>query len=107
MMENQIDTVVLGCTHYPFVIPLIKEIVGPEITVIDPSPAVANQTFKKMDVPNSLNHSETIGESIMITSGTTRNFKEFIDQINLESENLFFYNAKWSVDKTQINMVQE
>lgn len=44
MLEQGIDTVVLGCTHYPFVIPLIKEIVGPEVKVIDPAPAVARQT---------------------------------------------------------------
>lgn len=44
MLEQKIDTVVLGCTHYPFVIPVIKEIVGPEVRVIDPAPAVARQT---------------------------------------------------------------
>jgi glutamate racemase len=35
--------VVLGCTHYPFVIPLIQEIAGPGVRVIDPAPAVARQ----------------------------------------------------------------
>jgi glutamate racemase len=43
MLERGIDTVVLGCTHYPFVIPLIKRVVGPEVRVIDPAPAVARQ----------------------------------------------------------------
>jgi glutamate racemase len=43
MLAQGIDTVVLGCTHYPFVIPLIKEIVGPQVRVIDPAPAVARQ----------------------------------------------------------------
>jgi len=44
MLEQGIDTVVLGCTHYPFVIPLIQEIAGPGVRVIDPAPAVARQT---------------------------------------------------------------
>lgn len=44
MLAQNIDTVVLGCTHYPFVIPLIQEIVGPSVRVIDPAPAVARQT---------------------------------------------------------------
>lgn len=44
MLEKGIDTIVLGCTHYPFVIPLIEEIVGPGVRVIDPAPAVARQT---------------------------------------------------------------
>ena len=44
MLAQGIDTVVLGCTHYPFVIPLIEEIVGPDVRVIDPAPAIARQT---------------------------------------------------------------
>ena len=43
MKAEGIDTIVLGCTHYPFVIPLIQEIAGHGIRVIDPSPAVARQ----------------------------------------------------------------
>ncbi len=43
MLKQGIDTVVLGCTHYPFVIPLIQEITGPFIRVIDPAPAIARQ----------------------------------------------------------------
>jgi len=43
MLEQGIDTVVLGCTHYPFVIPLIQQITGPGVRVIDPAPAVARQ----------------------------------------------------------------
>lgn len=46
MIEEGIDEVVLGCTHYPFVIPLIKEIVGEDVAVIDPAPAVARQTSR-------------------------------------------------------------
>jgi glutamate racemase len=43
MLEQGIDTIVLGCTHYPFVIPLIQQITGPDVRVIDPAPAVARQ----------------------------------------------------------------
>jgi glutamate racemase len=46
MLAQGIDTVVMGCTHYPFVIPLIQEIVGPGVRVIDPAPAVARQTAR-------------------------------------------------------------
>jgi glutamate racemase len=37
------DTIVLACTHYPFVRRSIEELVGSEITVIDSAPAVARQ----------------------------------------------------------------
>lgn len=46
MLDKGIDTVVLGCTHYPFVIPLIEEIVCPTVRVIDPAPAVARQAAR-------------------------------------------------------------
>lgn len=46
MLDQGIDTIVLGCTHYPFVIPLIQEIVGPDVRVIDPAPAVARQVAR-------------------------------------------------------------
>jgi glutamate racemase len=49
MLGRGIDTVVLGCTHYPFVIPLIQDIAGPGVRVIDPAPAVARQTRSLLD----------------------------------------------------------
>lgn len=49
MLAEGIDTVVLGCTHYPFVIPLIREITGSDVRVIDPAPAIARQTARLLD----------------------------------------------------------
>jgi len=49
MLESNIDTVVLACTHYPFVIPLIQDIVGASVRVIDPAPAVARQTMRLLE----------------------------------------------------------
>jgi glutamate racemase len=43
MQEAGVDTIVLGCTHYPFVIPLIRSITGVGVQIIDPAPAVARQ----------------------------------------------------------------
>ena len=44
MLLNNIDCLVLGCTHYPFLIPQIKEITGTRINIIDSGLAVAKQT---------------------------------------------------------------
>lgn len=49
MLARGIDTVVLGCTHYPFVIPLIEAIAGPKVRVIDPAPAVARQVRRVLE----------------------------------------------------------
>lgn len=49
MLEEGVDEIVMGCTHYPFVIPLIKEIVGEGVEVIDPAPAVARQVERLLN----------------------------------------------------------
>jgi glutamate racemase len=49
MLDQGIDTVVLGCTHYPFVIPLIEQITGESVRVIDPAPAVAKQAKRLLE----------------------------------------------------------
>lgn len=43
MLNQGIDELVLGCTHYPFLLPIIRDVVGPGVEVIDPAPAVARQ----------------------------------------------------------------
>lgn len=44
MLQAGVDTVVLGCTHYPFVLPLLETLTGPgRVRIIDPAPAVARQ----------------------------------------------------------------
>ncbi len=69
MLEKGIDTVVLGCTHYPFVIPLIQEITGPEVRVIDPAPAIARQTERLLQAHGLLASSGAPGWVRFLTSG--------------------------------------
>jgi glutamate racemase len=49
LRRRQVDAVVLACTHYPFVIPLMEQILGPQILVLDPSPAIARQTERVLE----------------------------------------------------------
>lgn len=37
LQAEGMDTLVLGCTHYPFLVPLISEILGPRVQIIDPA----------------------------------------------------------------------
>ena len=105
MLENEIDSVVLGCTHYPFVIPLIKEIVGPNVTVIDPSPAVAKQTIRILSKDIDPGANKNKNNTILLTSGTIKEFKNFINLI--EINNYEIHQVKWSQDKSEINIVHE
>jgi glutamate racemase len=49
MLAQGADTLVLGCTHYPLAIPLIRDIAGPQLRILDPSPAVARQVARLLD----------------------------------------------------------
>jgi glutamate racemase len=69
MMEKNIDTVVLGCTHYPFVIPLIERIVGENVRVIDPAPSVAKQVRRLLEAGGGKNPSMERGNVRFFTSG--------------------------------------
>lgn len=43
MLAQGIDTLVLACTHYTFLTPAIQKLVGDQVTIVDPAPAVARQ----------------------------------------------------------------
>lgn len=44
IIEANVDYLVLGCSHYPYLIPLLKKILPTNVTIIDSGQAVANQT---------------------------------------------------------------
>jgi len=56
MLEKKIDYLVLGCTHYPFLIPQISEIIGYNVTIIDSGEAVARQTKNILELENLINN---------------------------------------------------
>jgi glutamate racemase len=43
LLEQGVDTLVLGCTHYPFLMPLLRELAGPRVELIESGAAVARQ----------------------------------------------------------------
>jgi len=81
MLEQNIDTVVLGCTHYPFVIPLIEQIVGENVRVIDPAPAVAKQVKRLLEAGGMLNQNSGEGNIRFITSGEVDSVKRLLSTL--------------------------
>ncbi len=69
MLAEGVDTIVLGCTHYPFVIPQIREIAGSEVCLIDPAPAIARQVRRQLIARNLLNTQDAKGNMLFFTSG--------------------------------------
>ncbi len=81
MLEKNIDTVVLGCTHYPFVIPLIQQIVGETVRVIDPAPAIARQVGRLLDSKELKNSSDSKGQSQFYTSGNVQTVESVLPKL--------------------------
>lgn len=52
LLDGGIDSVLLGCTHYSFLLEPIKELVGAGVQVIDPAPAVAHKVEASWAVPS-------------------------------------------------------
>lgn len=57
MVEQNIDYLVLGCSHYPYLIPQIRKIIPKNVMIIDSGEAVAKQTKKILEQFNLLNTS--------------------------------------------------
>ena len=49
LLDAGADIIVLGCTHYPFLRPVIERIAGPDVRIIDPAPAVARQVLRVLE----------------------------------------------------------
>lgn len=49
ILEAQADTLVLGCTHYPFLKNHIRELIGASITIVDTSDAVVRQLSRQLE----------------------------------------------------------
>lgn len=62
MLDNNIDHLVLGCTHYPYLIPQIQKIVGDKVKIIDSGLAVAKQTNAILERNQLKNTSDKIGK---------------------------------------------
>lgn len=96
MLEKNIDTVVLGCTHYPFVIPLIQRIVGDGVRVIDPAPAVARQIGRLLEAKHLRYHPGAKGDVTFYTSGDPETLRALLPRLLGESGEI--QNIKWLND---------
>ena len=102
MLERNIDTVVLGCTHYPFVIPYIQEIVGKNVRVIDPAPAVARQTDRVLAAQGLRNRSASPGKLKLYTSGNPDALKSLLPKLLGEAGRVA--RVEWISDRTIVKL---
>ena len=108
MLEKGVDTIVLGCTHYPFVIPLIQEITGPQVRVIDPAPAVARQVGRLLDA-RGLRSTSAIDEAAQpgraelrfLTTGDPARFQALLSQLFGEGGEI--ESLLWNEQELEVN----
>ncbi|MCC6540677.1 MAG: glutamate racemase [Flavobacteriales bacterium] len=93
MLARNIDALVLGCTHYPIVRPLIERIVGPDVRVIDPTPAIARQLDRILQRDGIGRDPSASGDLICYTSGDPVEFHRMMERLGLEGAPV--YQATW------------
>ncbi len=79
MLAAGADTVVLACTHYPFVIELIRRIVGPDVQVIDPAPAIARHVRRTLDERGLLSRRTAAGTHRFFSTGAAEGFAPLLN----------------------------
>ena len=72
MIDFGVDQIVLGCTHYPFIKPLIKKIVK-DINVIDCNEAVALQLKNILEINKLINSSKSNNSNHVFFNSSTDN----------------------------------
>lgn len=78
MIAENIDYLVLGCSHYPYLIPEIKKIIPNHIKIIDSGEAVAKQTRIILEKNNLLNSSTEKGKNIFFTNSDATVLKNIL-----------------------------
>jgi glutamate racemase len=63
------DTLVLGCTHYPFLLKTMRDIVGTNINIIDPASAVARELARRLDNQQLRSTQQRAGNDTLYSSG--------------------------------------
>jgi len=81
LLAQGADTLVLGCTHYPFIAPLIQEIAGPTVSIIDPSPAIARELRRRLASEVLLSTASNAGEASFWSSAATDTTQQVISQL--------------------------
>ncbi len=85
--KNDIDQLVLGCTHYPYFYDLIKKTAGEGITVIDSAEAVARRTKDILMTGKMLQTENVPGKTIIYSSGDQNILKKVVARLLIVDEN--------------------
>ncbi len=80
-MDEGADTIVLGCTHYPFVREAIADIVGKDIILVDTGSAVANHLQHRLAEEGLQSSGNQVADVVFWTNSEAENAKQVIFQL--------------------------
>ena len=86
MLEAGVDQIVLGCTHYPFLMPVLKDLLPEHINVLDCSGAVARQTKRVLEDKQLLNPEITPGIHRFYTNKSLSILQDMLALVGAEGE---------------------
>ncbi|HUH66587.1 MAG TPA: glutamate racemase [Syntrophales bacterium] len=75
VLAEHIDTLVLGCTHYPLIKPLLQEIAGPDIGLVDSAEAMAEMTASLLADMNLGNAEQALPKYMFFVSDVPYHFQ--------------------------------
>ena len=76
LLKEDIDTLILGCTHYPHLARVIKEIAGNNVTLVDPAEEVVLDIKKMLKKAGTLKGAQTPGKCEYFVTGSPGQFEE-------------------------------
>lgn len=83
MMDAGMDTLVLGCTHFPIVRSVIQSVTGSRISIVDTGSSVARQLKSRLQERELLSESGPCGEDVLLTTGRPEALQGFIPYTGL------------------------
>ena len=82
LMDQDIDTLILGCTHYPLLKPLIGELMGPSVALVNPAFETAKDLKQLQEREDLLRDGRSSGEQYrFFVSDSAKRFEAFADRI--------------------------
>ncbi|MBU5466547.1 glutamate racemase [Virgibacillus sp. MSJ-26] len=76
-----LDTLILGCTHYPLLKQVIQDVLGHDIKIISSSEETARETSTVLEMNDLLNKEEGIPTHLIYTTGELDNFKHLMNDV--------------------------
>ncbi|MEK6151885.1 glutamate racemase [Flavobacteriaceae bacterium 3-367] len=81
MLEKDIDYLVLGCTHYPYLIPVLKRMLPPHVKILDSGEAVARQTLHVLKQNNLMHSHPRASSHLFYSNSDTAILKDFLSDV--------------------------